>query len=97
MGEIIESGEEMSKLLNDYFLSVFNRENQDTIPLGKEVFRGEENDKLRDVIITRQVVQKEIEKLKKINRQVQTTYIHGFWKNAGKYLVVPWPMYLGSQ
>ncbi len=29
-GEIIESGEEMSNLLNDYFLSVFTRENQDT-------------------------------------------------------------------
>ncbi len=26
-GEIIESGEDMSNLLNDYFLSVFTREN----------------------------------------------------------------------
>ncbi len=64
-GEIIESGEKMSNLLNDYFLSVFTRENQDTIPAGEEVFHGEDNEKLRDVIITRQVVQKEIEKLKK--------------------------------
>ncbi len=45
-GEIIESGEEMSKLLNDYLLSVFTRENQDTIPVGEEVFKGEENEKL---------------------------------------------------
>ncbi len=58
----------MSKLLNDYFLSVFTRENQDTIPVG-EVFQGEDNEKLRDVIITRQVVQKEIEKLKKNKSQ----------------------------
>ena len=64
-GEIIESGEDMSKLLNDYFLLVFTRENQDTIPVREEVFQGEDNEKLRDVIITRQVVQKEIEKLKK--------------------------------
>ena len=64
-GEIIESGEDMCKLLNDYFLSVFTRENQDTIPVREEVFQGEDNEKLRDVIITRQVVQKEIEKLKK--------------------------------
>ncbi len=39
-GEITESGEEMSKLLNDYFLSIFTRENQDTIPAGEEVFQG---------------------------------------------------------
>ncbi len=37
-GGIIESGEEMSNLLNDYFLSAFTRENQDIIPTGKEVF-----------------------------------------------------------
>ncbi len=54
-GEIIESGE-MSNLLNDYFSSVFTRENQDTIPAGEEVFHGEDNEKLRDIIITRQVV-----------------------------------------
>ncbi len=54
----MESGKEMSNLLNDYFLSVFTRENQDTIA-------GEDDEKLRDVIITRQVVQKEIEKLNK--------------------------------
>ncbi len=35
-GEIMENGEEMSNLLNDYFLSVFTRENQDTIPTGEE-------------------------------------------------------------
>ncbi len=61
-GEIIDSGKEMSNLLNDYFLSVFTRENQDTIPAGEEVFQGEDNGKLRDVIITRQVVQQGIEK-----------------------------------
>ncbi len=63
-GQVIESGEDMSKLLNDYFLSVFTREKQDTIPEG-EVFQGEDNEKLRDVTITREVVQKEVEKLKK--------------------------------
>ncbi len=61
-GEIIESGEEMNNLLNDYFSSVFTRENQDTIPTGEEVLNSADNEKLRDVIITRQVVQKEIEK-----------------------------------
>ncbi len=54
-GEIIESGEEMSNLLNDYFLSVFTWENQDAISAGEEVFQGKDNEKLQDVIITRQV------------------------------------------
>ncbi len=61
-GESIGSGEEMRNLLNDY-LSVFTRENHDTIPTGEEVSQGENNEKLRDVIITKQVVQKEIKKV----------------------------------
>ena len=77
-GEIIESGEDMCKLLNDYFLSVFTRENQDTIPVREEVFQGEDNEKLRDVIITRQVVQKEIEKLKKNKSPGPDKCIRGF-------------------
>ncbi len=44
-GEVIGNGKEMSNLLNDYFLSVFTRENQDTIPAGEEVFQGEDNEK----------------------------------------------------
>ncbi len=35
-GDIIESGEEMSNLLNDYFLLVFTRENHDAIPAGEK-------------------------------------------------------------
>ncbi len=54
-----------TNLLNYYFLSVFMRANQDTIPAGEEVFHGEDNEKLKDVIITRQVVQKEIENSKR--------------------------------
>ncbi len=54
----------MSNLLNDYFLSLFTWENHDTIPAWEEVFQGED-EKLRDVVITRHVVWKDIEKLKK--------------------------------
>ncbi len=42
-GAIIENGEKISNLLNDYFLSVFTRENQSTISTGEEVFQGEDN------------------------------------------------------
>ncbi len=57
----------MSKFLSDYVLSVFTREYQDTILA--EVFQGKDNEKLRDGIITRQRVQKEIEKFKKNKSQ----------------------------
>ncbi len=47
------------------FYQFLRLKNQDTIPAGEEVFQGEDNKKLSDVIITRQVVKKETEKLKK--------------------------------
>ncbi len=56
-GELVETGEDMSQLMNEYFLSVFKQENLPTIPERVQVYKGEENDKLRDMIITRQVVQ----------------------------------------
>ncbi len=55
----------MSKLLNKYFLSVFTQENLSTLPEGVQVYKGNDNDMLKDVTITRQIVQEEIDKLKK--------------------------------
>ncbi len=63
--ELVETGEDMSQMMNEYFLSVFTQENITTIPQRVQVYEGEENDKLRDVIITRQVVQDEISRFKK--------------------------------
>ncbi len=68
-GEIIDSGKEMINFLNDYYSSVFAKENQNRIPAVEEVFQGEYNEKLWAVIITRLVLQKEIEKLKKNKSQ----------------------------
>ncbi len=64
-GELVENGEDMSQMMNDDFLSVFKQENLTTILERVQVYEGEENDKLRDVIITRQVVQDEISWVKK--------------------------------
>ncbi len=55
-GELVENGEEISQMMNDYFLSVFTQENRTTIPNRVQVYEGEENDKLGNVIIIRQVV-----------------------------------------
>lgn len=51
-------------MLNNYFLSVFMRENQTTMPAADQVFPDEDNNKFGDVLITRQVVQDEIDRLK---------------------------------
>ncbi len=55
----------MSKLLNNYFLSVFTQENLSTLPEGVQVYEGNDNDRLSDGTVTRQIVQEEIDKLKK--------------------------------
>ncbi len=64
-GNVINEGEGMSKLLNNYFLSVFTQENLSTLPEGVHVYEGNDNDSLRDVTITRQIEQEEIDRLQK--------------------------------
>ncbi len=64
-GDVIDDSEGMNKLLNNYFLSVFTQENLSTLPEGVQVYEGNDNDRLRDVTITRQVVLEEIDRLKK--------------------------------
>ncbi len=40
-GELIESGEDISRTLNDYFLSVFTQENLAPVPERVQVYKGE--------------------------------------------------------
>ncbi len=37
-GELVETGEDMSQMMNEYFLSVFKQENLTTIPLRVQVY-----------------------------------------------------------
>lgn len=53
--ELVENSEDMSQILNDYFLSVFTQENVTTLIEKVQVYEGED-DKPKDVIITRQLV-----------------------------------------
>ena len=46
----------MGKVLNDYFLSVFTKEDKNIIPVCKQIFSGEESEKLIDVEVTRELV-----------------------------------------
>ena len=63
--EMVSSGEDMDKVLNDYFLSVFTKEDKNIVPVCLQIFRGEESEKLIDVEVTRELVVREIDKMKK--------------------------------
>ena len=63
--EMVSSGENMSKVLKDYFLSVFTKENKNIVPVCEQIFSGEVSEKLIDVEVTRELVVREIDKMKK--------------------------------
>ena len=46
----------MSIVLNDYFLSIFTKEDVENVPIPQPMFQGTENDKLLDIIIKKDVV-----------------------------------------
>ena len=63
-GSMIENGEEISRELNNYFLSVFSQEVDEELE-PEQIFRGLENNKLTDIGISKEIVCKEIGRLKK--------------------------------
>ena len=62
--EMVSLGEEMSKVLNDYFLSVFTKEDKNIVLVCEQIFRGKESEKLKDVELTKELVVREIDKMK---------------------------------
>ena len=62
---MLSSREDMCKVLNDYFLSVFTKEDKNIAPVCEQIFREEESEKLIDVEVTRELVVREIDKMKK--------------------------------
>ena len=58
-------GRLISKKLNKYFLSVFSKEESDRELEPGQIFRGQEVDKLSEIVISKEVVSKEIDRLKK--------------------------------
>ena len=55
--------EQMCTVLNDYFLSVFTTEDVENVPMPQQMFHGTENYKLIDIVITKDMVQKNLEGL----------------------------------
>ena len=62
---MINGSEEISKALNSYFLSVFTEEICDEIPEVELIFKGKEEEKLKNITIRKEDVLKKINKLKK--------------------------------
>ena len=50
--------EQMCTVLNDYFRSVSTKEDVENVPIPQQMFHGTENDKLLDIIIKKDMVQK---------------------------------------
>ena len=65
--EMVSSGEDMGKVLNGYFLSVltFLLRKTKPVPVCEQIFRGTESKKLIDVEVTRELVVRKIDKMKK--------------------------------
>ena len=54
-------GQDTFKVLNDYFFSVFTKDDKHIIPVYKQIFiRGEESDYLKYIELTRELVVREI-------------------------------------
>ena len=58
---MIDTAEEMSEALNRYFLTVFTKERIDNVPDGEQIFRGEETQRLTDIKISREDVNRQVE------------------------------------
>ena len=61
----IDSAEEISEELNNYFLSIFTEEGQGGDVDPEQTFTGEETDMLKDIVISKEIVIREIDRLKK--------------------------------
>ncbi len=54
----------MSEVLNRYILTVFTKERLDEIPQGEQIYRGEEVEGLKDINVSREIVIRQINRLK---------------------------------
>ena len=63
-GKTVTDDKETAKILNDYFGSVFTKEDNSCLPVPKQLFRGDEEDKLRNVKFTEATVIEALNNLK---------------------------------
>ena len=62
--DLVQDNKSLADLLNRYFCSVFTKENLSNIPEAEQIFQGNSEDKLSNIVITEQMV---LEKLNNLN------------------------------
>ena len=63
-GELVDDDLVGANMLNDYFSSVFTRENIETVPDVEDLFQDEWEDRLIDIEITEELVKKKLDAIK---------------------------------
>ena len=63
-GSLASTDKDMANMLNEFFASVFTKENMDEFPTVKQCFRGSENEKLHTYSVTPDMVKSKLLKLK---------------------------------
>ena len=75
LGKIIVDDQQGADLLNEYFCSVFTKENLENIPQPDLKFKGTENEKLLDLVISEDDVLKKLAKLR-VSKSPRVDNIH---------------------
>ena len=64
LGEVVENDEEVAEMLNNYFCTVFTEEDIENIPEPVNMFKGKIDEKMTDVVITKENVERHLKDLK---------------------------------
>ena len=88
-GTLIINDDEISKELNKYFLFVFSQEESDRDLEPVQICKGQEVDKLSDIVVSREVVSREIDRLMKTKSPEGTIFFRGFLRNVEKSSLNP--------
>ena len=71
--------------MTKYFLTLFTQENMQDISDSEQISRAEESDKLTDIPVTKEMVEKS-HRLKSSNHQEPIKYIQEYLRNAKRLL-----------
>lgn len=74
-GEMVTKEEEIAEVLNDYFSTVFTEENTQNIPDPEKMFKGEDKDRIIDIVITKEIVEEQLKNLR-INKSPGIDSMH---------------------
>jgi len=63
-GQSYTQNADMAEEFNNYFASVYTKENTNNIPEASGIYQGTVNDSLQDVLVDRYLIQKRLQKLR---------------------------------